>query len=83
MAEEITLADITDVTVLKALAYDRLAALEQIQNEQMVPIQQELQAINARIAEILNAPPPERVESGRVTTPRAPRKRPAKKAGSK
>lgn len=80
MAEEISLAAVTDVMVLKALAYDRLAVIEQQQAE--------LGAINARIQEILagHADPSsahaqgEPEHDGRVTRPR---RAPAKRQGAK
>jgi hypothetical protein len=66
------LAEITDMNMLKALAYDQIAAKEQSERN--------LQAINTRIAELSRggAPPPadpeettNPVHNGRVTKPRA------------
>lgn len=64
--DEVAVASITDPLLLKALAYDRIAVIQQQQGE--------LDAINARLSELINAPPPEPAEpvhNGRVTKPRA------------
>lgn len=56
MDEQIDLATITDLNQLKALAYDRLAGIEQLQSE--------LQALNSRIAALANA-----ATNGKQTAP--------------
>ena len=48
MTEQTDLASITDPTVLKAMVYDRLAALEQIQGE--------VRMINERISQLAANP---------------------------
>jgi DNA repair ATPase RecN len=65
-AEEITLADENSQERLKALAYDRLAVLEQLTNQynqQADPIKQELAAINARIQQLINQAELQQVET--------------------
>jgi hypothetical protein len=80
MAEE-TLADITDLNRLKALAYDTLANIEGLQGN--------LNLINQRIREVqtpgqvieVTEAPAKPVHDGRVTrSPRAKPRQPRKKA---
>jgi hypothetical protein len=53
--EQIDLASIVDLNYLKAMAYDRLAAIDQLQNE--------LRMVNERIAQLdANPVPPPSLE---------------------